>query len=426
MDEKIAVVGLGYVGLPLALVIAKKFPGTVGYDLNEKKLALLRKGIDQTHEVSGDVLRNTKLAITSKIEDMRGCTFFVVAVPTPIDKQKRPDLNPLITASEVVGKVLQRGAVVVYESTVYPGVTEDICGPVLAKQSGLKLGVDFKLGYSPERINPGDREHTLERIVKIVSGQDAKTLERVARMYETIVPVGVHRAPSIKVAEAAKVIENTQRDLNIALMNELAIIFERMGIRTSDVLAAAGTKWNFLPFRPGLVGGHCIGVDPYYLTSKAEELGYHPQVILAGRRINDGMGTYIAQRFVKMLIQRGITVSSARVAILGLTFKENVPDLRNSRVPDIVTELDAYGIHPLVHDPLASSEDAHHEYGLMLAHWNELKKLDGIILAVPHRQYLEKMPKQLLAGLRNDGVVVDVKSVLNPEALSPEISYWGL
>jgi len=426
MPEKIAIIGLGYVGLPLALAIARKFPGTVGFDLNERKLESLRKGVDQTHEVSRDELASTSLQFTSRPADLAACTFFVVAVPTPIDRQKRPDLTPLILASETVGKVLKRGAVVVYESTVYPGLTEEICGPVLARHSGLKQGVDFKLGYSPERINPGDKEHTLERIVKVVSGEDAQTLERVARMYEAIVPAGVHRAPSIKVAEAAKVIENTQRDLNIALMNELAIIFDRLGLNTQEVLAAAGTKWNFLPFKPGLVGGHCIGVDPYYLTSKAEELGYHPQVILAGRRINDGMGAYIGQRCVKMLMQRNVPIAAVRLGILGLTFKENVPDLRNSRVPDIVTELNAYGIQPQVHDPLASPEDAQHEYGLTLAKWEDLQDLDALIIAVPHRFYQQMPPAKLLGRLRKGGVLVDVKSMLPHGTVDPSISYWSL
>ncbi|MFH0940196.1 MAG: nucleotide sugar dehydrogenase [Planctomycetota bacterium] len=426
MQEKIAIIGLGYVGLPLALAIAKKFPGTVGFDLNERKLDLLRQGVDQTNEISREELSGTRLLFTSRPADIAACTFFVVAVPTPIDQQNRPELTPLITASETVGKALNRDAVVVYESTVYPGLTEEICGPVLARCSGLKQGLDFKLGYSPERINPGDKEHTLERIVKVVSGEDAQTLERVARMYEAIIPAGVHRAPSIKVAEAAKVIENTQRDLNIALMNELAIIFDRMNLNTQDVLAAAGTKWNFLPFKPGLVGGHCIGVDPYYLTSKAEELGYHPQVILAGRRINDGMGAYIGQRCVKMLMQRNVPSSAVRLGILGLTFKENVPDLRNSRVPDIINELNAYGIQSLVHDPLANPEDAQREYGLTLTRLDDLQDLDALIIAVPHRVYQQMPTTKLLSRLRSNGVLVDVKSMLSPSVVNPSISYWSL
>jgi UDP-N-acetyl-D-galactosamine dehydrogenase len=426
MTEKIGVIGLGYVGLPLALALAKKFPGTIGFDINVKKLAELKKGIDRTGEIQDDSLRATTITLTSQPADLAPCSFYIVAVPTPIDSQKRPDLTPLIGASQIVGQALQKGSVVVFESTVYPGVTEDICGPELEKVSGLKRGVDFKLGYSPERINPGDRDHTLERIVKVVSGEDAETLDRVAKVYESIVKAGVHRAPSIKVAEAAKVIENTQRDLNIALMNELSLIFDRLGIRTRDVLAAAATKWNFLPFKPGLVGGHCIGVDPYYLTSKAEELGYHPQVILAGRRINDGMGAYIGQRVIKNLIQANLRVKGARVGILGLTFKENVPDLRNSRVPDIVSELKEYGIQPMIHDPLADRHEALEEYKVELADWKDLWDLDALILAVSHQQYLDMPSGALLAGLRNGGVLVDVKSVLTSSMVRPDVHYWSL
>lgn len=340
MKEKVAVIGLGYVGLPVALAFAAKFPNAIGFDINQSRVNALKQGIDKTGECSAEDLNRTTITWSSDVEDLRDATFFIVAVPTPIDKANRPDLTPVRLASHTVGKVIKPGAVVVYESTVYPGVTEEICGPIIAEESGLKQGIDFKLGYSPERINPGDKEHTLTKIVKVVSGEDAETLERVASAYNAVVDAGIHRAPSIKVAEAAKVIENTQRDLNIALMNELARIFELMGICTSDVLEAAGTKWNFLKFTPGLVGGHCIGVDPYYLTTKAEELGYRPEVILAGRRINDSMGKYIAEKMVKMLIKADFcSVKKAKVGILGLTFKENVPDLRNSRVPDIVNEL---------------------------------------------------------------------------------------
>jgi UDP-N-acetyl-D-galactosamine dehydrogenase len=426
VSEKIAVVGLGYVGLPLALVLARKFPGTVGFDINEQKLASLRSGCDRTGEVGADELKKSTLQLTSRVEDLRGCTFFIVAVPTPVNTQRRPDFLPLVGASEVVGKVLQKGAVVVYESTVYPGVTEDICGPVLAKKSGLKAGVDFKLGYSPERINPGDREHTLERIVKVVSGQDAETLDRVSAVYASIITAGVHRAPSIKVAEAAKVIENTQRDLNIALMNELALIFDRIGIRTQDVLEAASTKWNFLRFQPGLVGGHCIGVDPYYLTAKAEELGYHPQVILAGRRINDGMGIYIAQRLVKMLAKAGKKVAGARVGVLGLTFKENVSDLRNSRVPDIINELREFGIDPLVHDAMANAHEAHEEYGLKVSPLTEFHDLDALVLAVPHKGYIELGADRILGMLSKQGVLVDVKGCLDHKKFPKEVAAWSL
>ena len=426
MSDRIAVIGLGYVGLPVALAFAKKFPGTVGFDINSEKINALRQGIDPTGEVPTDELKTATLKITSEPTDLTEVNFFVVAVPTPIDRDHRPDLTPLIKASETIGKVLQPGSVVVYESTVYPGVTEEICGPILAKVSGLQQGIDFKLGFSPERINPGDKAHTLEKIVKVVSGEDAETLERVARVYATIIDVGVYRAASIKIAEMAKVIENTQRDLNIALMNEIALICDRLGIRTHDVLAAAKTKWNFLPFTPGLVGGHCIGVDPYYLTTKAEQLGYHPDVILAGRRINDSMGIYIAQRLVKLLVQANLPIKKARVGILGLTFKENVPDLRNSRVPDIVAELRQFSITPIVHDPLANPHEAQHEYGIHLADWHELSNLDAIVFAVNHQAYLDMPREQLLACVRSGGVLIDVKSVFDPATLPPNVTYWSL
>jgi UDP-N-acetyl-D-galactosamine dehydrogenase len=425
-SENIAVIGLGYVGLPVALAFGRKFP-TLGFDINAKRVDALSSGRDDTGEVTVDELRSSKLRFTTKLEDLRGTTFFVVAVPTPIDKNFRPDLKPLVSASETVGKVLQKGAVVVYESTVYPGVTEEVCGPVLERVSGLKAGVDFTLGYSPERINPGDREHTFERITKVVSGQDDATLDRVADVYAAVVTAGVHRATSIRVAEAAKVIENTQRDLNIALMNELALIFDRLGIRTQDVLDAAATKWNFLRFSPGLVGGHCIGVDPYYLTTKAEELGYQPQVILSGRRINNGVGAYVAQRAMKMLSRAGKPLGGAKVGILGLTFKENVPDLRNSRIPDIVNELVEFGIKPLVHDPLGNKEEAHEEYGVKLCEWADLEGLDALIFAVPHRKYLEMGEANLLGLVREGGVVVDVKSVLDPARTKARgLAYWSL
>jgi len=424
-EEKIAVIGLGYVGLPVALAFSSKFP-TVGFDINRRRVDLLSRGRDDTGEVSEEELRGSRLRFTTSLEDLRGTTFFIVAVPTPIDSNHRPDLRPLVSASESVGKVLEKGAVVVYESTVYPGVTEEVCAPVLERVSRLTAGVDFKLGYSPERINPGDREHTFERITKVVSGQDAATLERVASAYGAVVKAGVHRAPSIKVAEAAKVIENTQRDLNIALMNELALIFDRLGIRTRDVLAAAATKWNFLRFQPGLVGGHCIGVDPYYLTTKAEELGYQPQVILSGRRINNGVGAYVAQRTMKMLSRAGVPLSQAKVGILGLTFKENVPDLRNSRIPDIVNELTEFGLRPLVHDPMGSPEEAREEYGVHLCDWSQLSGLDALVLAVPHRQYMEMPTRSLLGLVRDGGVVVDVKSVLDPDEVDRGLTYWSL
>jgi UDP-N-acetyl-D-galactosamine dehydrogenase len=428
VTERIAIIGLGYVGLPVALAFARKFPGTIGFDINSKKVAALRQGHDETGEIPIRELLDTRLHITDDPTELSLATCFIVAVPTPIDATNRPDLTPVLKASETVGKVLRPGSVVVYESTVFPGVTEEICGPLLARIAGLQQGVDFKLGYSPERINPGDKEHSLEKIVKVVSGEDAETLERVARAYEAIIDAGVHKAPSIKVAEAAKVIENTQRDLNIALMNELALIFDRLGIRTQDVLAAARTKWNFLPFSPGLVGGHCIGVDPYYLTTKAEEVGYHPQVILAGRRINDGMGTYIAQKMVKMLAMANpdIRIKGARVGVLGLTFKENVRDIRNSRVPDIVSELREFGIEPLVCDPLADVVEAQSEYGITLANWCDWTDLNGIILAVPHRQYLDVPIDELLLPLKAGGVFIDIKSVLEPSTLPDHVNYWSL
>ena len=426
MSDRLAIIGLGYVGLPIALAFAKKFPDTVGFDINIEKVKALKQGIDCTGEVCPDDLKLSSLKITSDPDDLSKANFFIVVVPTPIDRNHRPNLNSLLKASETVGKVLKPGAVVVYESTVYPGVTEEICGPVLAKVSGLQQGIDFKLGYSPERINPGDKAHTLDKIVKVVAGEDAETLERVARVYETIIDAGVHRSPSIKVAEAAKVIENTQRDLNIALMNELALICDRLGLSTRDVLAAANTKWNFLPFTPGLVGGHCIGVDPYYLTTKAEEVGYHPQVILAGRRINDSMGPYLAQRLVKLLVEANLAIKGARVGILGLTFKENVPDLRNSRVPDIVAELRQFGIEPLVHDVLADAQEAQQEYGIQLVEWQDLSNLDAVVLAVSHQAYLDMPCDRLFACLRPGGVLMDVKSVLDPAKISQNVSYWSL
>jgi UDP-N-acetyl-D-galactosamine dehydrogenase len=424
--NQIAVIGLGYVGLPVALAIAKKFPNTVGFDINQEKIAALNQGIDSTGEVTSDELKNTSLKITCETIDLADCNFFIVAVPTPIDNNRVPDLTPLIKASESIGKVLKKGDVVVYESTVYPGVTEEICGVVLARVSDLQQGVDFKLGYSPERINPGDKTHTLEKIVKVVAGEDPQTLEQIASVYSAIVDAGVYRAQSIKVAEAAKVIENTQRDLNIALMNELAIICDRLNIRTRDVLAAAGTKWNFLPFTPGLVGGHCIGVDPYYLTAKAQQVGYYPQVILAGRRINDNMGQFLGNRLVKMFVEANITIKNARVGILGLTFKENVPDLRNSRVPDIIHELRQFGIEPLVHDSLAQNAHAVHEYGIQLSDWKKLTYLDALILAVPHQEYLEIPHQKLFAHIRPGGIFMDIKSIFEPEDIPANINYWSL
>lgn len=427
MSEKIAIIGLGYVGLPLAIALAKKFPDTVGFDINPEKIHALTQGIDATGEVCLNHLKSTSLQFTSDPNRLKSSNFFIVAVPTPIDSNHHPDLTPLIRASELVGQVLQPGSVVVYESTVYPGVTEETCGTILARESGLRPSIDFKLGYSPERINPGDPEHRLETIIKVVSGEDVETLERVAQVYESIIEAGIYRAPSIKVAESAKVIENIQRDLNIALMNELALIFDRLNISTHEVLAAAGTKWNFLPFKPGLVGGHCIGVDPYYLTAKAQQVGYRPEVILAGRRINDNMGRYLGQRLIKLLTNHeNIPIKQVRVGILGMTFKENVPDTRNTRVPDIVAELEQFGIRPLVHDPIANSEEVYQVYGISLTPWSEFFALDALILAVPHRQYLECSPDELIQCLNPEGIFMDIKSVFAPSLFSSKIVYWSL
>lgn len=427
MNERIGIIGLGYVGLPLALELSKKYPGdVVGFDTNTQKLSELLAGTDRNGEVSFDELSNSKLQITDKLDSLRECTFFIVAVPTPVDGNNVPDLTPVIRASETVAEVMPKGSVVVYESTVYPGTTEEVCGPILERISGLKRGQDFKLGYSPERINPGDKEHTLTKILKVISAEDAEALQRVKQVYGSIIQAGVYEAPSIKVAEAAKVIENTQRDLNIALMNELAIIFDRMGIRTADVLKAAGTKWNFLQFRPGLVGGHCIGVDPYYLTMKAQQLGYQPEVILAGRRINNEVGSFIASKLIKLFVAADIKVKGARVGVLGLTFKEDCNDLRNSKVPDILKELNQYDIHPMVHDPAAEPAAAFHEYGIKLSPLSEMERMDAVILAVSHRQYLEMGQSKILSHVRDGGVIIDVKSVLDPSKMERGIRYWSL
>ena len=424
-QRKIAIIGLGYVGLPLAVAIGRHFPHVVGFDINAKRIAELKDGLDHTGELTKEEICASKLVVSADTSDIADSTLYIVTVPTPIDINHQPDLTPLRKASQTVGKVLKRGDIVVYESTVYPGVTEEFCGPILAEFSGLKQGVDFKLGYSPERINPGDKVHRLETITKVVSGEDAATLDLLADVYGAVVQAGIHRAPSIKVAEAAKVIENTQRDLNIALMNELAIIFDHVGLRTADVLAASRTKWNFLPFSPGLVGGHCIGVDPYYLTALAERLGYHPQVVLAGRRINDGMGQYVARKTVKLLALSGKKLCDAKVGILGLTFKENVRDVRNSRVPDIVRELKEFGICAKVHDPMVDAEEAHEEYGITLVDEQAIQGLDVLILAVPHVQFLEGTISKVLKSMQKNGILVDIKSALNP-ADHPSLQYWSL
>jgi UDP-N-acetyl-D-galactosamine dehydrogenase len=409
MKPVIAVVGLGYVGLPLAVEFGKQFT-TIGFDLAESKIAAYRRGVDPTGEVSDTSFAAARgLEVTTDPAALKRASFIVVAVPTPVDDAHQPDFGPLLGASESVGRNLQPGATVVFESTVYPGATEEICVPVIERHSGMKWKSDFFVGYSPERINPGDKEHSLTQITKVVSGDTPETLERVASIYASIVKAGVHRASSIKVAEAAKVIENTQRDLNIALMNELALIFHRIGIDTSDVLEAAGTKWNFLPFRPGLVGGHCIGVDPYYLTHKADKLGYHPLVILAGRRINDGMGKYIAEQTVKQMIQAGYPVKSAKINVMGLTFKENCADLRNSRVIDVINELRSYGADVYVHDPVADPAQAIHEYGVTLTPWQELPRAHAMVMAVAHREFKARAIDDFVSKLEPGGLFMDVK-----------------
>jgi len=421
----IAVVGLGYVGLPLAVEFGKRFK-TIGFDLSDAKIAAYQQFIDPTGEVASDDLRAaSRLTCTTDPADLGTADFIIIAVPTPVDAAHQPDFTPLIGASTTAGRQMKRGVTLIYESTVYPGATEEVCIPVLEKQSDLKWQQDFHVGYSPERINPGDKEHTLTKILKIVSGDNAETLETVARLYESIITAGVYRASSIRVAEAAKVIENTQRDLNIALMNELAILFDKIGIDTSEVLAAAGTKWNFLKFSPGLVGGHCIGVDPYYLTHKADQVGYHPQVILAGRRINDGMGKFIAEKTVKLMAQTGRPLKGAKVIVLGLTFKENCPDLRNSKVPDIIHELENYGIDIAVHDPLADAAEAQHEYGISLYAWEQLPSADAIVIAVSHDHYRQMGSSALAAQLIAGGCIVDVKGLFSRTAF-PENPVWRL
>ncbi len=425
--EKLSLVGLGYVGMPIAVAFAKKIK-VIGYDLNEKKIELYRSGIDPTNEVGDEAIRTTTVEFTADETKLREAKFHIVAVPTPVNDDHTPDLSPVEGASRIVGRNLTKGSIVVYESTVYPGVTEDICVPILEVESGLKCGVDFKVGYSPERINPGDKVHRLETIVKIVSGMDAESLEEIAKVYELVVEAGVYRAPTIKVAEAAKVIENSQRDINIAFMNELSIIFNKMGIDTKAVLEAAGTKWNFLKFFPGLVGGHCIGVDPYYLTYKAEQIGYSSQVILAGRRINDSMGKYVAENCVKNLIKVNKRVKKAKVAILGFTFKENCPDTRNSKVFDIVKELREYGIEPIIADPVADAEEALHHYGIILAAMDAVRDADAVILAVAHDAF-RAFSIQDMDALYADGtkVFLDVKGLFDRSAFEAAgYDYWRL
>ena len=427
-EEKIALIGLGYVGMPIAVAFAKKIR-VIGFDNNAAKIELYKNGIDPTNEVGNDVIKNTAVEFTCDETKLREARFHIVAVPTPVNDDHTPDLTPVESASRIVGRNLTKGSIVVYESTVYPGVTEDVCVPILEKESGMKCGVDFKVGYSPERINPGDKVHRLETIIKIVSGMDEETLDTVAKVYELVVEAGVHRAESIKVAEAAKVIENSQRDINIAFMNELSIIFNKMGIDTRAVLEAAGTKWNFMKFVPGLVGGHCIGVDPYYLTYKAEQLGYHSQIILAGRRINDDMGKYVAENVVKKLIAANVPVKNARVAILGFTFKENCPDTRNTKIIDIYRELQEYGITPVVADPAADAAEAKRLYGIEFVDVADVKNMDAVILAVSHEQFksLTVADFDKLYSGNNQKVLVDVKAMLNKaEFVDAGYLYWRL
>lgn len=426
--KPVAVVGLGYVGLPLAVAFARTLE-VIGFDISQARVDALRRGHDHTNEVSDEALRESTLVYTADPAELARAGVIIVAVPTPIDGHRNPDISPVTGASRTVGRHLSKGCIVVYESTVYPGLTEEICVPILEKESGLRHGIDFSVGYSPERINPGDKVHTLETIVKIVSGADAPTTKTLTELYGSVVVAGIHQASSIRVAEAAKVIENTQRDLNIALMNELAIIFDKMGIDTLEVLEAAGTKWNFLPFRPGLVGGHCIGVDPYYLTFKAEELGHHPQVILAGRRINDYMGKYVAECTVKRLIKCGKRINGARVGILGFTFKENVPDLRNTHVIDVINELRDYDVEVLVHDPQADPAEALHEYGQELVHLDKLVNLDALVLAVGHASYAALKPQDLLKRFATPekATILDIKGFFKAHALeNAGIAYWRL
>ncbi|MCL2773485.1 MAG: nucleotide sugar dehydrogenase [Oscillospiraceae bacterium] len=428
--EKISVIGLGYVGLPIAVAFAKKVD-VVGFDVNREKIELYKSSTDITKEVGDEALKNTTVSFTSDETKIKEAKFHIVAVPTPINSDKTPDLTPVIKASETVGRNLVKGSIIVYESTVYPGVTEEICVPILESKSGLKCGIDFKVGYSPERINPGDKLHKLDTITKVVSGMDEETADVVAKIYELVVSAGVYKAGSIKIAEAAKVIENSQRDINIAFMNELSIIFNKLGIDTKAVLEAANTKWNFLDFKPGLVGGHCIGVDPYYLTYKAEQIGYHSQVILSGRRINDDMGKYIAENLIKQLIKADISVKNAKVAILGFTFKENCPDTRNTRVIDIVNELKEYGITPIVADPIADANETELEYEITLSSMDKVSEIDAVIVAVGHKEFLnysvEDINKLYKISASNKKVLFDIKGIYNKsEYESVGYLYWRL
>ena len=428
-EEKISLVGLGYVGMPIAVAFSKQ-ADVIGFDINEEKIACYLRGVDPTHEVGDEGVAGCSVEFTADETRLKEAKFHIVAVPTPVREDHTPDLGPVEGASRILGRNLTKGSIVVYESTVYPGVTEEVCVPILEKESGLKCGVDFKIGYSPERINPGDKVHRLETIVKIVSGMDRETLEEIAGVYGLVVKAGVHRAGSIRVAEAAKVIENSQRDINIAFMNELSIIFNRMGIDTKAVLEAAGTKWNFLNFRPGLVGGHCIGVDPYYLTYRAEQLGYHSQIILSGRRINDDMGKYVAESLIKSLIRADIPVKNAGVAILGFTFKENCPDTRNTKVIDIVKELREYGIEPLIADPQADAAEAERLYGISFVEMEEIRDVDAVILAVSHKEFEKLSPDTLKGFYKKEAarrVLADIKGMLDREKFEEAgYLYWRL
>lgn len=425
-EEKLSLVGLGYVGMPIAVAFAKKI-NVIGFDINQEKIDMYKKGIDITKEVGNEALIDTTVDFTADEKRLQEAKFHIVAVPTPVREDHTPDLTPVESATHLLGRNLKKGSIIVYESTVYPGVTEDVCIPILEKESGLKCGVDFKIGYSPERINPGDKVHRLETITKIVSGMDSETLEEIAKVYELVVEAGVYKAESIKIAEAAKVIENSQRDINIAFMNELSIIFNKMNIDTQAVLKAAGTKWNFLKFYPGLVGGHCIGVDPYYLTYKAEQLGYHSQVILSGRRINDDMGKYVAENTVKKLIQVDKNIKGAKIAILGITFKENCPDTRNSKVVDIIKELQEYEINPIVVDPVADKEEAKKLYGIEVQEMDKLNNLDALIIATSHEEFKTINIEEFDKMFKDKKVLIDVKGILNKdECIKNKYTYWRL
>jgi UDP-N-acetyl-D-galactosamine dehydrogenase len=427
-EEKLCVIGLGYVGMPIAVAFAKKIE-VIGFDINKPKIELYKSGIDPTNEVGNEAIKQTTMTFTSNEEEIKKAKFHIIAVPTPINQDKTPDLNPVEQSSRVVGRNLTKGSIVVYESTVYPGVTEDICIPILEEESGLKNGIDFKVGYSPERINPGDKVHTLEKIIKIVSGQDKESLDEISKVYELVIEAGIHKANSIKVAEAAKVVENSQRDINIAFMNELAMVFDRMGIDTKEVVEAMNTKWNALGFTPGLVGGHCIGVDPYYFVYEAERLGYHSQIVLSGRKINDGMGKFVADNIIKKLINADVVVRKAKISILGITFKEDCPDTRNTKVFDVIQELRNYGVQPLVVDPHADKDEVKHEYDIELSTMEDVKNSDVVVFAVAHKEF-KNLSFDVIESLyadKNRKILIDVKSMFNLDELKEKkYDYWRL